>query len=124
MLWIERLISLELLLLLFSGVWLKNVFQRAGKQLRIFPCYETNSILQYAEENYGPAFAVTSLAKNAPRPDLRNVLFENYKDSAHEVSIMLPRGAEPGGAAICFIRFMQEYCNNLLSRRPDFPLDN
>ena len=28
LLWIERLISLELLLLLFSGVWLKNVFQR------------------------------------------------------------------------------------------------
>ena len=28
LLWIERLISLELLLLLFSGVWMKNVFQR------------------------------------------------------------------------------------------------
>ena len=53
LLWIERLISLELLLLLFSGVWLKNVFQRNQMNVLImngtyllWPCVPAGSAIQ------------------------------------------------------------------------------
>lgn len=104
--------------------WLKAVYENAGKTLNIFPCYETSSILQYAEENYGVSFAVTTLSKVSPRPTLRNVLLRNYETAAYDISVIAPKGIVLNNSAEIFISYMQNYCSTLLAQRPNFPLDN
>ena len=104
--------------------WLKEVYERAGKTLRIFPCYETSSLLQFAEENYGVSFAVTTLYKVSPRPTLRHVLLRDYQSAAYDLNIIVPKENAICKSVSIFISYMQDYCNILLKHRPNFPLDN
>lgn len=103
---------------------LNEIYEKAGKTLKIFPCYETSSVLQYAEENYGVSFAVTTLSKISPRPTLRNLLLRDYRSTAYDVGVIVPKGREFKKSASIFIAYMQGYCNAILKQRPDFPLDN
>jgi len=104
--------------------YLRQKFEEAGEKLDVFPCYESGTLLQYAEEKRGPTFLVTNLTQSTPSHNTCYVFFEDYESMTYNVNIITLKGRKLSAHAQNFIRHTQEFCQNALRSRPNFPLDS
>lgn len=94
----------------------------ADPKVDIFPCYE-GTLLPFASERSGITFMFTNLVKQHPSPDTRYVFMEDFRSSAYDVDIIVPRRKKRGVVMRAFIDHAQQFCRNALIKRPNFPLD-
>ena len=89
----------------------------------IFPCYESSTLLSFAEEKRGVSLIVSSLSQTKPSPDTRYVFLEDYASSAYDVNIITKKGRRLSAQAADFVSYARQYCQEALARRSDFPFD-
>lgn len=104
--------------------YLRQKFDLAGEVLDVFPCYESSTLLQYAEEKRGPTFTVTNLTQVTPSHNTCYVFFDDYQAMTYNMNIITVKGRKLPPHAQSFIRHTQEFCQNALKSRPDFPTDS
>ena len=103
--------------------YLQTKFAEYGKVPDIFPCREGSTLVSFAGEKRGASFLISSLSKNLPHPDTRYIFFEDYISSAYDINIATKRGKQLSLMAIQFIKHCQNYCQDILKQRPNFPMD-
>ena len=103
--------------------YLCQKFAQEGKTPNIFPCYESSTLISFAEEKRGVSLIITNLNRSRPSEDTCYVFFDDYETSSYDVNIITKARGKRSRQADEFIRHAQEYCQNALMRRPGFPLD-
>lgn len=103
--------------------YIHNRFKAQGQELNTFPCYESSTLLQFAEENRGVSYTTTSLSLFRPSPHTQYIFLKDYQTASYDINIIAPCGQALSKPATEFIHHCQSYCKKILKQRPDFPTD-
>ena len=104
--------------------YLCQKFAVYGKVPDIFPCYESSTLLSFAEDKRGVSLIIANLNRSCPSENTCCVFFDDYESSAYYVNIITKADKQRSHQARDFIDHAQEYCKNALMRRPKFPFDH
>ena len=99
-------------------------FKARRLELNTFPCYESSTLLQFAEENRGVSYTTTSLSPFRPGSHIQRVFLKDYQAAAYDINIIAPCGQVLSKPAAEFICHCQSYCKKILEQRPNFPIDS